>query len=93
MLEGDAYFIGMNVLYTLWCIYLFLALGLTADAFFVPILTRISDILGLNESVAGITLVALGNGAPDIFSAIASFTNNDPKVAKLAIGALLGKYK
>ena len=46
--------------------------------------------MGLDESVAGITLVALGNGAPDIFSAIASFTNSDPRVAKLAIGALLG---
>ena len=89
--DGDSFFIGMNVLYSFWCLYLFLALGLTADAFFVPILTRMSDILGLDESVSGITLVALGNGAPDIFAAIASFTNSDPKVAKLAIGALLGK--
>ena len=30
--------------------------------------TRISDLLGLSEEVAGVTLVALGNGAPDIFA-------------------------
>ena len=67
-----------------------MTLGLTADAFFVPILTRISDILGLSESVAGVTLVAFGNGAPDIFSAIASYGGSDPSIAKMAVGALLG---
>ena len=32
----------MNVLYSLWGVYLFIGLGVTADAFFVPTLTRIS---------------------------------------------------
>ena len=40
--------------------------------------------------MAGVTLVAVGNGAPDIFSALASFTASDPKVARLAVGSLLG---
>ena len=43
-------------------------IGTTADAFFVPTLTSISAQLGLNDNVAGVTLVAFGNGAPDIFS-------------------------
>ena len=34
----------MNVLYSLWAVYLFIGLGVTADAFFVPTLTRISGI-------------------------------------------------
>jgi len=44
----------------------------------------------LSESVAGVTLVAFGNGAPDIFSAIASYGGSDPSIAKMAVGALLG---
>ena len=46
--------------------------------------------LKLSDNVAGVTLVAIGNGAPDIFSALSSFTATDPKVARLAIGSLLG---
>ena len=34
--------IGMNILYAIWCLWLFIALGVTADAFFVPTLTKIS---------------------------------------------------
>ena len=32
--------------------------------------------LNLNENLAGITFVALGNGAPDIFGAMAAFTSD-----------------
>lgn len=81
--------LGMNILYSLWCLWLFIALGLVADAFFVPNLTKISSQLKLSENVAGVTLVAFGNGAPDIFSAIASFGAGG-EVAKLAIGSLIG---
>ncbi|CBY07759.1 unnamed protein product [Oikopleura dioica] len=87
--DKDSYFIGMNILYSLWCLWLFIALGLVADAFFVPNLTKISSQLKLSENVAGVTLVAFGNGAPDIFSAIASFGAGG-EVAKLAIGSLIG---
>ena len=80
----------MNILYSLWCLWLFIALGLVADAFFVPNLTKISSQLKLSENVAGVTLVAFGNGAPDIFSAIASFGAGG-EVAKLAIGSLIGR--
>ena len=36
------------------------------------------------------TIVAFGNGAPDIFSAIAAFSNRNPAVADVAVGGLLG---
>jgi len=42
-----------------------LFIGTVADAFFVPTLTAISAQLKLNDNVAGVTLVAIGNGAPD----------------------------
>ena len=80
----------MNIAYALWSAYLFLALGITADGFFVPALTRIADNWSLSDNVAGVTLVALGNGSPDIFSAVAAFTAADPSVATMAIGSLLG---
>ena len=38
------------------------------------------------------TLLAIGNGAPDIFSAIAAFNHPDPKKSSLAFGALFGNY-
>ena len=49
---------------------MFLSLGITADGFFVPALTHISANFRLSDNVAGVTLVAFGNGAPDIFSAV-----------------------
>ncbi|CBY33614.1 unnamed protein product [Oikopleura dioica] len=62
----------------------------SADAFFVPTLTKMATQLRLSDSVAGVTLVAFGGGAADIFASIVAFTNPDPEVAKLAIGSLLG---
>ena len=44
------HFQGAQIAYFIWLIYLALALGLTADGFFVPILTRISDLFGLRYS-------------------------------------------
>ena len=35
---SDSYVIGVQVAYFIWLMYLFIALGMTADAFFVPIL-------------------------------------------------------
>ena len=73
-----------------WLVYLALMIGTVADGFFVPILRAIASQLQLNDNVAGVTLVAFGGAAPDIFSAVASFTNSDPSVAKVAIGSILG---
>uniref|UniRef100_A0AAX7VRA5 Sodium/calcium exchanger membrane region domain-containing protein n=1 Tax=Astatotilapia calliptera TaxID=8154 RepID=A0AAX7VRA5_ASTCA len=55
---------------------------------FCPNLSAISSSLRLTHNVAGVTFLALGNGAPDIFSAIAAFSH--PHTAGLAVGALFG---
>uniref|UniRef100_A0A3Q3X5N2 Sodium/calcium exchanger membrane region domain-containing protein n=1 Tax=Mola mola TaxID=94237 RepID=A0A3Q3X5N2_MOLML len=71
-----------------WLLFLFVVLGLMASKFFCPNLSAISTSLHLTHNVAGVTFLALGNGAPDIFSAIAAFSH--PHTAGLAIGALFG---
>lgn len=53
------------------------ALGSTADVFFIPQLNYLSALLRLPPDVAGITLLALGNGAPDVFTAVAVARETD----------------
>ena len=59
-----------------WLLMLLIALGSTADNFLMPQLQILSDLLRLSPDVAGVTLLAIGNGAPDVFSAIAVATSN-----------------
>lgn len=76
--------IGAEVL---WIALLFLVLGMTADDFLCPALVVMSRTLRLSESVAGVTLLAFGNGAPDIISSLAGIEQSRPA---LVIGELLG---
>ncbi|XP_072164267.1 mitochondrial sodium/calcium exchanger protein-like [Diadema setosum] len=78
------------ILLALWLVYLIIALGVTAEEFFCPNLDVMSRTLKMSQNIAGVTLLAFGNGAPDIFSAIAAVTNARNGEAGLAIGALFG---
>jgi len=62
-------------------------LATTADDYFAPSLTTLSEWLGLRERVAGLTFLALGNGAADMFSVIAAVRVG---ATDLAVGALQG---
>eukprot|EP00117_Sycon_ciliatum_P043328 scpid43819/ scgid31388/ Sodium/potassium/calcium exchanger 6; Na(+)/K(+)/Ca(2+)-exchange protein 6; Solute carrier family 24 member 6 len=73
-----------------WLLFLFVSLGTTAEDFFCPALTTISQTLGLSQNIAGVTFLAIGNGAPDIFSAFAAIQQAKDGDAGLAIGALFG---
>ncbi|KAF3850880.1 hypothetical protein F7725_012652 [Dissostichus mawsoni] len=70
----------------IWLLFLFIILGLTASKFFCPNLSAICTSLHLTHN--GVTFLALGNGAPDVFSAMAAFSH--PHTAGLAVGALFG---
>ena len=47
-------------------------LGSTADGYLSPVLASIAKHLKLSQSLAGVTLLAFGNGAPDVFSALSA---------------------
>ncbi len=68
------------------CFYI---LGSTADVYLSPALARISKMCKMSENLAGVTLLALGNGAPDVFSSIAASGDGDSGVS-VAIGTLVG---
>eukprot|EP00889_Picochlorum_renovo_P006836 jgi/Picre1/33866/NNA_001345.t1 len=62
-------------------------MGFTADAYFSTILSQISQDMGLPPRLAGVTLLALGNGAPDLSSSIAAIESGN---IHLAMGSLVG---
>lgn len=75
----------------LWLFVLFMMLGSTADDFFSPALIVLADKMNLSQRTAGVTLLALGNGAPDLFSVVAAIhpSQGEPQVG-LALGDLTG---
>ncbi|KAL6268794.1 hypothetical protein P5V15_001918 [Pogonomyrmex californicus] len=70
--EDMAVFAGGLLLVLLWLLYLFLILGTTADNFFCPALAVMAGVMRLSDSIAGVTILAFGNGAPDIFTSLVS---------------------
>lgn len=70
-----------------WLALLFSALGTVAGAFLAVNLGAVAQYLHMSDTLAGVTFLALGNGAPDIFSTIAAMNKSS---SNLAIGELAG---
>lgn len=74
-------------LLTAWLGLLFTTIGIAASDFFSVNLSTIANILGLSESLAGVTFLAFGNGSPDVFSTFAAMGSNS---GSMAVGELIG---
>ncbi|TGO82185.1 hypothetical protein BPOR_0896g00020 [Botrytis porri] len=71
----------------LWLGLLFSTIGIAASDFFCINLSTIASILGMSESMAGVTFLAFGNGSPDVFSTFAAMGSHS---GRLAVGELIG---
>ncbi|KAM4770897.1 sodium/potassium/calcium exchanger 3 [Rhinophrynus dorsalis] len=61
---------GAVILHVLCAMYMFYALAIVCDDFFVPSLEKISERLQLSEDVAGATFMAAGSSAPELFTSV-----------------------
>ncbi|XP_070542505.1 sodium/potassium/calcium exchanger 2-like [Ptychodera flava] len=61
---------GAVVLHCIGLIYMFVALAIVCDEFFVPSLGVITDKLLISDDVAGATFMAAGGSAPELFTSI-----------------------
>lgn len=84
---GDSPAVGYFLL-VLWLLVLFYVLGNTTAEYFCPSVESLSRVLKLSPTIAGTTLLPLGNGANDVFSSVIAFTRSDD--ADVGLNSILG---
>lgn len=78
---------GYVVLHMFGMLYMFIALAIVCDEFFVPALTVITEKLEISDDVAGATFMAAGGSAPELFtSVIGVFISH----SNVGIGTIVG---
>jgi solute carrier family 24 (sodium/potassium/calcium exchanger), member 6 len=65
-------------------------LSSTADIYLSPSLEYLTVRFGLSDSLAGVTLLAFGNGAPDVFGAIAAASAEGSSDANKSVAIICG---
>jgi len=75
------------IIIVIWLALLFTTIGIAASDFFCINLSTIASVLGMSESMAGVTFLAFGNGSPDVFSTFAAMSTHS---GSMAVGELIG---
>ncbi|XP_074486824.1 sodium/potassium/calcium exchanger 2-like isoform X1 [Sebastes fasciatus] len=78
---------GYVIFHMFGMLYMFIALAIVCDEFFVPALTVITEKLQISDDVAGATFMAAGGSAPELFtSVIGVFVSH----SNVGIGTIVG---
>ena len=73
-----------------WLSFCFYWLASTSEKYLEPSLSLGAATLGLSQSLAGVTIIALANGMPDIISAYAAGNSKGPHGLNIVFGSLFG---
>ncbi|KAM6468363.1 sodium/potassium/calcium exchanger 2 isoform 1-T3 [Liasis olivaceus] len=78
---------GAVILHIFGMVYMFIALAIVCDEFFVPSLTVIIEKLKISDDVAGATFMAAGGSAPELFTSLIGIFISHSNVG---IGTIVG---
>ncbi|CAI9098653.1 OLC1v1035338C1 [Oldenlandia corymbosa var. corymbosa] len=80
--------LGYSLL-SIWLVLLFYLLGDTSSRYFCTSLEGLSRVMKLSPTIAGVTLLSLGNGAPDVLATVISFMG-DGDTKDIGLNSILG---
>jgi len=86
---GDRYYLTIPISLII-IFYCFRLLSSTANIYLSSSLTTLSERLGMSQNLAGVTFLALGNGAPDVIASIVASDPAESENINFALAALLG---
>jgi len=81
---------GAVILHLIGTLYMFLAIAIVCDEFFVPTLEEITETLDLRSDVAGATFMAAGGSAPEFFTALIGYNLSGEEPRGVGLGTIIG---
>ena len=86
ILKGSIPLTSISIIIILFI--LFFILSSTSDIFLSSAITKIIEILNINQNIATVTLLAFGNGAPDVIASLVA--SAEPEGISFSISSLIG---